>query len=59
MDAAAYRDFVLEIIPRTDQTRGFKVLPRRRAIPRWVIGDTTGHDQHARSGSSAIVGEAA
>jgi putative transposase len=29
MDAAAYRDFVLEIVRRTDKEPGFKVLPRR------------------------------
>jgi len=37
MDAAAYRDFVLEIVRRTDQEPGFKVLPRR-----WVVERTFG-----------------
>lgn len=37
MDAAAYRDFVLEIIRRTDKDNGFKVLPRR-----WVVERTFG-----------------
>jgi len=37
MDAAAYRDFVLEIIRRTDKDPGFKVLPRR-----WVVERTFG-----------------
>jgi len=32
MDTAALRDFVLEIIRRTDKQPGFKVLPRR-----WVV----------------------
>ena len=31
MDAAACRDFVLEIIGRTEKQAGFKVLPRRRS----------------------------
>jgi transposase len=35
--AAAYRDFVLEIVRRTDQEPGFKVLPRR-----WVVERTFG-----------------
>lgn len=34
MDAAAYRDFVLEIVRRTDKDLGFKVLPRRRVVER-------------------------
>lgn len=29
VDAAAYRDFVIEIVRRTDNEPGFKVLPRR------------------------------
>jgi putative transposase len=37
MDAAAYRDFVLEIVRRTDKEAGFKVLPRR-----WVVERTIG-----------------
>lgn len=37
MDAAAYRDFVLEIVRRTDAEPGFKVLPRR-----WVVERTFG-----------------
>ncbi|MFG1329600.1 IS5 family transposase [Xanthobacter autotrophicus] len=37
MDAAAYRDFVLEIVRRTDKDPGFKVLPRR-----WVVERTFG-----------------
>ncbi len=37
MDAAAYRDFVLEIVRRTDAKPGFKVLPRR-----WVVERTFG-----------------
>jgi putative transposase len=37
MEAAAYRDFVLEIIRRTDKQPGFKVLPRR-----WVVERTFG-----------------
>ncbi len=37
MDAAAYRDFVLEIVRRTDKEVGFKVLPRR-----WVVERTFG-----------------
>jgi transposase len=32
---AAYRDFVVEIVRRTDKDRGFKVLPRR-----WVVERT-------------------
>jgi len=34
MDAAVYRDFVLEIVRRTDKESGFKVLPRRWAVER-------------------------
>lgn len=37
LDAAAYRDFVLEIVRRTDAEPGFKVLPRR-----WVVERTFG-----------------
>jgi putative transposase len=37
MDAATYRDFVLEIIRRTDKAGGFKVLPKR-----WVVERTFG-----------------
>ena len=37
MDAAAYRDFVLEIVRRTDKEPSFKVLPRR-----WVVERTFG-----------------
>ena len=37
MDAAVYRDFVLEIVRRTDKEPGFKVLPRR-----WVVERTFG-----------------
>ncbi len=37
MDAAAYRDFVLEIVRRTNAEPGFKVLPRR-----WVVERTFG-----------------
>lgn len=37
MDAAAYRDFVLEIVRRSDTQVGFKVLPRR-----WVVERTFG-----------------
>ncbi|SUW15679.1 Transposase DDE domain [Brevundimonas diminuta] len=37
MDAAAYRDFVLEIVRRTDKEPRFKVLPRR-----WVVERTFG-----------------
>jgi transposase len=34
MDAAAYRDFILEIVRRTDKEPGFKVLPRRWGVER-------------------------
>lgn len=37
MDAAAYRDFIIEIVRRTDKEPGFKVLPRR-----WVVERTFG-----------------
>lgn len=37
MDAAAYRDFVIEIVRRTHKEPGFKVLPRR-----WVVERTFG-----------------
>jgi transposase len=37
MDATAYRDFVLEIVRRTDKETGFKVVPRR-----WVVERTFG-----------------
>jgi transposase len=37
MDAAAYHDFVLDIVRRTDKEPGFKVLPRR-----WVVERTFG-----------------
>ena len=34
MDKATYLDFVVEIIRRSDQQKGFKVLPRRRVVER-------------------------
>lgn len=37
MDAAAYQDFVLEIVCRTDNEAGFKVPPKR-----WVVERTFG-----------------
>lgn len=37
MDQAAYLDFVLEIIRRRDNQKGFEVLPRR-----WVVERTFG-----------------
>jgi transposase len=37
MDKAAYLDFVIEIIRRSDSKEGFKVLPRR-----WVVERTFG-----------------
>ena len=37
LDKAAFRDFVLEIVRRTDTEPGFKVLPRR-----WVVERTFG-----------------
>jgi len=37
MDAAAYHDFVIEVVRRTDKQSGFKVLPRR-----WVVERTFG-----------------
>jgi transposase len=37
MDNAAYLDFVLEIIRRSDDYKGFEVLPRR-----WVVERTFG-----------------
>lgn len=37
LDAAAYRDFTVEIIRRSDDVSGFKVLPRR-----WVVERTFG-----------------
>jgi transposase len=37
MDKAAYLDFVVEIIRRPDDQKGFEVLPRR-----WVVERTFG-----------------
>jgi transposase len=40
MDKASYLDFVVEIIRRSDDQKGFKVLPRRRVVERtfgWMI----------------------
>jgi transposase len=37
LDKAVFRDFVLEIVRRTDKEPGFKVLPRR-----WVVERTFG-----------------
>ena len=37
LDKAAFRDFILEIVRRTDTEPGFKVLPRR-----WVVERTFG-----------------
>jgi len=38
-----FRDFVLEIVRRTDNDPGFKVLPRR-----WVVERTVGRMTHWR-----------
>jgi hypothetical protein len=38
MDKAAYLDFVVEIIRRSDDQQGFKVLARRRVAERTVGG---------------------
>ena len=38
MDAAAYRDFVIAIVRRTDKDSGFKVLPRRWVVERTSAG---------------------
>ena len=37
MDKAAYHDFVIDVVRRTDKDPGFKVLPRR-----WVVERTFG-----------------
>lgn len=37
MDKAAYLDFVFEVIRRSDDQKGFQVLPRR-----WVVARTVG-----------------
>ena len=40
MDKASYLDFVVEIIRRLDDLKGFKVLPRRCGVERsvgWMI----------------------
>ena len=37
MDKAAYLDFIVEIIRRSDDQKGFEVLPRR-----WVVERTFG-----------------
>lgn len=40
MDKAAYLDFTVEIIRRSDDQQGFPVLPRRRVVERtfgWMI----------------------
>ncbi|MER9132227.1 transposase [Mesorhizobium sp. M0768] len=34
MDKAAYLDFVVEIIRRSDDQKGFQILPRRRVVER-------------------------
>ena len=39
MDKAAYLDFVVEIIRRSDTQKGFEVLPRR-----WVVERSFGWD---------------
>jgi hypothetical protein len=39
LDKVAFRDFILEIIRRTDTEPGFTVLPRRRVVERtfgWI-----------------------
>jgi Transposase DDE domain len=43
LDKALFRDFVLEIVRRTDNDPGFKVLPRR-----WVVERTFGWMTHRR-----------
>lgn len=40
MDKARYLDFVIEVVRRSDNQQGFKVLPRRRVVERtfgWMI----------------------
>lgn len=41
MDKAAYLDFVIEVIRRSDDQKGFQVLPRRWVVERtfgWMTG---------------------
>lgn len=40
MDKAVYLKFVLEIVRRSDDVKGFKVQPRRRVVERtfgWMV----------------------
>ena len=37
MDKAAYLDFVIKVIRRSDDQKGFRILPRR-----WVVERTFG-----------------
>jgi putative transposase len=37
MDKAAFRDFTIQIVKRSDTAKGFEVLPRR-----WVVERTFG-----------------
>ena len=60
MDKAAYLDFVVEIIRRSDDQKGFQVLPRR-----WVVERTFGwltrwrrlnrNYEHSLASSRAVV----
>jgi hypothetical protein len=45
MDKAAYLNFVVEIIRRSDDQKGFYILPRR-----WVVTDCTMLPAQALSG---------
>jgi len=39
LDQAAFLDFVVEVVRRTDSEPGFKVIPRRRVVERsfgWI-----------------------
>jgi transposase len=60
MDKAAYRNFVIEIIRRSDDPKRFEVLPRRWAVER-TFGWTTRwrrlvrDDECPSDGSTAMI----
>lgn len=54
MSAAAYRDFVIEIVRKREGQQGFQVLPRRWVVERsrgWLVRD---HEERC-DGSEAMI----
>ena len=55
MDKAAFRDFTIQIIKRSDAAVGFEVIPRRWAVERTFAWMTAGAASCATTKSASTV----